>query len=192
MTSLIRNFDIFLRTFFTNKIVALFLFLFTFVFYIRLDAELMILLSVLLVLFTIWNSLTEMLSVILSSRSTLYYYYLIRFYQARMWTIYLSYKLVSVHLYSTSLPYYFKWFKLYSQRLNRLVMVQGEDLLLTWNNLINFFAFVQVKLVMSSIWAAFYKSYINLYFVRELEFNFDDLNMRKLSEYCVLNSAFFE
>jgi len=89
-----------------NSLVLYFLFFFFISFYIRLDAELMIFWSVLLVLFTIWNSLSDFLANVLNIKSTLYYFYFIRFYQGRLWFIYLSHKYFNLNLFLFKVPFF--------------------------------------------------------------------------------------
>jgi hypothetical protein len=179
----------YLSIYFNNVNILLFVFIFSLTFYIRLDAELMILLSVLLVLFTVWTSLTDMLSTLLLHKSTLYYYYLVRFYQSRMWLIYLSYKYIMLNLHTSRLPYFIKWYKFYSRRIVEYISVQGSDLSVIWDRLINHFSFIFLKYIMCCIWVSLYRTYIKVYFASTVEFDAYSLNMRKLTQYVLLNGS---
>lgn len=178
-----------LNSYFTNNLVFYFIFFFFISFYIRLDAELMIFWSVLLVLFTIWNSLSDLLANILNIKITLYYFYFIRFYQGRLWFIYLSHKYFNLNLFLFKLPFFFKWYKFYIKRSLDLLDNSGVILFKNWDNFLNFFVLFVLRNSMSLAWINFYRLILNLFFFKD---NFvSKLNSRKLAEYVLLNKNSF-
>lgn len=178
-----------LNLYFNNNLIFYFLFFFFISFYIRLDAELMIFWSVLLVLFTVWNSLSDLLANILNIKTTLYYFYFIRFYQGRLWFIYLSHKYFSLNLFLFKLPFFFKWYKFYMKRALDLLDNSGVITFKNWDSFLNFFVLFILRNSMSLIWINFYRLILNLFFFKD---NFvSKLNSRKLAEYVLLNKNSF-
>lgn len=178
-----------LGRFFSNNLIYYFIFIFTLSFYIRLDAELMIFWSVLLVLFTIWNSLSDFLANILNIKITLYYFYFIRFYQGRLWFIYLAHKYFSLNLFLFKIPFFFKWYKFYSKRCFNLLEHSGFLILEHWNSYLNYFILFVLRNLMSLVWISLYRSIFSLFFAKDNAIS--RLNSKKLSEYVLLNKASF-
>lgn len=178
-----------LNIFFNNNLVYYFIFFFSLSFYIRLDAELMIFWSVLLVLFTVWNSLSDFLANILNIKITLYYFYFIRFYQGRLWFIYLSHKYFSLNLFLFKVPFFFKWYKFYSKRSFGLLENSGISVLNNWDIYLNYFTLFVLRNVMSLLWISLYRSVFALFFIKDN--NISRLNSKKLVEYVLLNKACF-
>jgi hypothetical protein len=175
--------------FFQNSLIYYFFFFFFISFYIRLDAELMIFWSVLLVLFTVWNSLSDLVANILNIKITLYYFYFIRFYQGRLWFIYLSHKYFSLNLFLFKLPFFFKWYKFYVTRVLNLLESKGFLVLTNWDTYLNFFILVILRNVMSLVWINFFRSILNLFFLKDCSAS--KLNSKKLAEYVLLNKNSF-
>lgn len=187
---LIKLFSQYFQEFLSSRKFFFLFFVLILSFYVRLDAELMIFLSVVLVIFTVWSSLSDFLGTILMVRSAFLYLAIIRYYQARMWLIYMSYKVMALNLYSNKLPFFFKWYRLYSKRIYDTIVFQGENLSDTWNRLNNLYVFLGIKSTMVFLWISFYDFYISLFFSNTLFEDLFTLNIRKLSEYCILNEVF--
>lgn len=178
-----------------NLLNGLFLFFFSFFFlvsFIRMDAELLIFLSIFLVVFSVWNFLSNFLSKVLFIKMTLYYYYFVRYYQGRIWLVFLISRYASIYLFSKRLPYFIKWYKLYEGRFNILCNVNFNNLVEGWENLLNLYIYNLYLIVLANIWVGFYKSYANLY-LRYAVDNIDSFdNSRKLTEYILLNKVNLE
>jgi hypothetical protein len=186
---LVTEFKSKLNFYFNNHLVFYFVFFFFISFYIRLDAELMIFWSVLLVLFTVWNSLSDFLANILNIKITLYYFYFIRFYQGRLWFIYLSHKYFTLNLFLFKLPFFFKWYKFYTKRSLDLLNSAGINTFKNWDVFLNYFILFVLRNSMSLVWINFYRLILNLFFFKD---NYvSKLNSRKLAEYVLLNKNLF-
>jgi hypothetical protein len=149
----------------------------------------MIFWSVLLVLFTIWNSLSDFLANVLNIKSTLYYFYFIRFYQGRLWFIYLSHKYFNLNLFLFKVPFFFRWFNFYFKRSKNLLDDSVSGTLSIWDSYLNFYILFCLKNFMSLLWINFYKSILNLFFVKDNSIS--NLNSRKITEYVLLNKNVF-
>lgn len=169
---------------------TLFLFFFSFFFvigFIRMDAELLIFLSVFLVIFSVWNLISDFLGKLLFIKMTTYYYYFVRYYQGRIWLVYLLSQYLSVYLFSKRLPYFLKWYKIYESRFALLNDKGFNELLIEWDKLLNLYVYDTYLLILSNIWVSFYKAYIYLYIKYSLENAYFYDNSRKLTEYILLN-----
>jgi hypothetical protein len=158
--------------------------------YIRFDAELFIFLSVILVLFTVWNSLTVMLSKYLFVKSTVYYYYFLRYYQARLWLIYSIYTFVKFYLFTKRLPYFNKWYNFYLNNTSVIILKELPHLVERWDIFLNYFLYALISNLMIILWTGFYKYSFNLFLISTNGVNYRQ-NWRKLTEYVLLNKTNF-
>lgn len=115
------------------------------------------------------------------ARSSTYYYYFSRYYQSRLWLIYLSYKFILVALYRFRVPLYLQWYNVYSSRILNLVDIKIVN---NWNMLLNLYFSKTIISNMIFIWSFFYKISFNIF----EKINYSDSNIRKISEYLLLNS----
>lgn len=159
---------------------------------IRFDAELLIFLSIFLVICSVWNMLSDLLAKFLFVKVTLYYYYFVRYYQGRLWLVYLIYKFFSLYLYTKRLPYFIQWYKIYETRLVFFFSSSFELLNEKWDNLLNYYFYKIYFNIFRTLWFNVYKNYIDTYFLYTLDNNvfFGD-NLRKVTEYILLNKLEF-
>jgi hypothetical protein len=193
MLSIFNNYiKSFLNQFFLFNLFFVFIFVFALISYIRLDAEWMIFVSVLLVFFSIWNLLADFLSNLLNVKGIQYYFYFVRFYQGRLWLIFLLNGYFSLSLYINKITKIFNCYNLYKEKFQSYIDLNSFSLIEKWNLLLNFYTFNYISLLMSQVWIFFYKSVIDIYIFQTNNSVIYSLNSKKLAEYILLNITLIE
>lgn len=174
---------------FINNTFFFFCWFFILVSFIRFDAELIIFFSVFLVILSVWNNLSSFMGKILFIKVTLYYYYFVRYYQGRLWLVYLLSRYLSLYIYSKRLPYFLKWFFIYQDRFNSLVESVFIKLNYRWDNLLNYYIYVSFVNILVYLWTSFYRLNISHYLYSTYFDLFFQDNLKKVAEYALLNKS---
>lgn len=155
--------------------------------FIRFDAELIIFFSVFFVVLSVWNNLSSFIGKFLFIKVTLYYYYFVRYYQGRLWLVYLLQRYLNLYIFSKRLPYFLKWFSVYEKRFHSLIGTNFFQLNSRWDNLLNYFFYFVFVNSLIYLWTSFYRLNISHYLYTTFSDLFFQDNLRKVSEYVLLN-----